>query len=67
MRQRSASRALLLDWCARAKSTGILHMKRFAQSIAGHYTGLLAWYDEPTSTGLLKGTDNKIKTMKRQV
>jgi transposase len=26
----------------------------------------LAWYDYPISTGPLEGTNNKIKTMKRQ-
>ena len=41
-------------------------MKRFAQSIAGHRTGFLAWCDEPIPTGPLEGTNNKIKTMKRQ-
>ncbi len=56
----------LLDWCARAESAGIQHLKRFAQTIAGHRTGLLAWYDEPISTGPLEGINNKIKTMKRQ-
>ena len=29
-------------------------------------TGLLAYYDYPISTGPLEGTNNKIKTMKRQ-
>ena len=29
-------------------------------------TGILAYYDQPISTGPLEGTNNKIKTMKRQ-
>jgi hypothetical protein len=31
-----------------------------------HAIGILAWYDFPISTGPLEGTNNKIKTMKRQ-
>ncbi len=31
-----------------------------------HAVGILAWYDYPISTGPLEGTNNKIKTMKRQ-
>lgn len=28
--------------------------------------GILSWFDSPISTGPLEGTNNKIKTMKRQ-
>ena len=47
-------------------SAGIQHLKLFSKSIAGHRTGFLAWYDESTSTAPLEGTNNKIKSMKRQ-
>ena len=56
----------MLDWCARAEPAGIQHLTRITQTIAGHRTGLLAWYDELISTGPLERTYNKIKTMKRQ-
>lgn len=58
--------AFLADWCARAGSSGIRFLQRFANTLAGHRSGLLAWYDHPISTGPLEGTNNKIKTMKRQ-
>ncbi|MBW2623608.1 MAG: transposase, partial [Deltaproteobacteria bacterium] len=35
-------------------------------TLALHRTGILAYYDYPISTGPLEGTNNKIKTMKRQ-
>ena len=38
----------------------------FAKTLAAHREGILAWYDYPISTGPLEGTNNKIKTMKRQ-
>ncbi len=39
---------------------------RFANTLAAYRSGILAWYDYPISTGPLEGTNNKIKTMKRQ-
>ena len=39
---------------------------RFAATLGVYRTGILAWYDYPISTGPLEGTNNKIKTMKRQ-
>jgi transposase len=58
--------ALLMDWITYAESTGIGMLKRFARTLRFHAWGILAWYDHPISTGPLEGTNNKIKTMKRQ-
>ncbi len=35
-------------------------------TLAAYRFGLLAWYDHPISSGPMEGTNNKIKTMKRQ-
>jgi transposase len=58
--------ALLMDWIVYAESTGIRMLKQFAKTLRFHGFGILAWYDYPISTGPLEGTNNKIKTMKRQ-
>jgi len=34
--------------------------------LSAHRTGILAYFDHRISTGPLEGTNNKIKTMKRQ-
>jgi transposase len=60
------AQALLMDWILYAESTGIGVLRRFAQTLRKHAIGILAWYDYPISTGPLEGTNNKIKTMKRQ-
>jgi transposase len=60
------AQALLLDWIAYAESTGIRMLQKFAKTLRFHAFGILAWYDHPISTGPLEGTNNKIKTMKRQ-
>ena len=56
----------LLDWILRAESTGIRVLHGFARTLRIHAFGILAYYDYAISTGPLEGTNNKIKTMKRQ-
>jgi transposase len=63
---KAAAEAFLTDWVRRAEVAGITIVKKFAHLLATHRSGILAWYDHPISTGPLEGTNNKIKTMKRQ-
>lgn len=53
------------DWVKRAQATGIKMLKKFANTLAGYKSGILAYYDYRISSGPLEGTNNKIKTMKR--
>jgi transposase len=56
----------LLDWLTQAETSGIKILVSLAKTLRKHALGLLAYYDYPISTGPLEGTNNKIKTMKRQ-
>jgi transposase len=58
--------AHLMDWILRAEASGVVMLQKFAKTLRLHAIGILAWYDYPISTGPLEGTNNKIKTMKRQ-
>jgi transposase len=60
------AQALLMQWITDAESSGIRMLKDFAKTLRAHAWGILAYYDYPISTGPLEGTNNKIKTMKRQ-
>lgn len=60
------SARFLADWIARARVSGISMLEKFADTLQTHRDGILAYYDYPISTGPLEGTNNKIKTMKRQ-
>jgi transposase len=60
------AQALLMQWIIEAESTGIRMLQSFAKTLRAHAWGILAYYDYPISTGPLEGTNNKIKTMKRQ-
>lgn len=66
MQDKVHAQRFLLGWLQRAEASGIRLLKNFAHTLCAHRTGLLAWYDAPISTGPLEGTNNKIKTMKRQ-
>ena len=58
---------LFLDgWLKRAESSGIKMLQQMAQTLAAHRSGLLAYYDFMITSGPMEGTNNKIKTMKRQ-
>jgi transposase len=58
--------AFLNDWIRRAEASGIRMLQHIAKTLAAHRSGLLAYYDAMITTGPLEGTNNKIKTMKRQ-
>ena len=58
--------AFLNDWIRRAKASGIHMLQQMAKTLETRRAGLPAYYDFPISTGPLEGTNNKIKTMKRQ-
>ena len=53
-------------WIRRAEASGIKILQQMAKALAAHRSGLLAYYDVMISSGPMEGTNNKIKTMKRQ-
>ena len=60
------AKAFLDDWILRAEYSGIRMLMKFARTLAQHRRRILAYYKYPITTGRLEGTNNKIKTMKRQ-
>jgi len=56
----------LNHWILKARSSKIPMLIKFANTMMAHRSGILSYYDYPISTGPLEGTNNKIKTMKRQ-
>jgi transposase len=53
-------------WIRRAEASGIKILQQMAKTLAAHRSGLLAYHDVMISSGPMEGTNNKIKTMKRQ-
>jgi transposase len=60
------ARRVLKDWLSRARASEIRMLMQFADTLEEHQEGILNYYEHPISTGPLEGTNNKIKTMKRQ-
>ena len=61
-----AAAKFLKHWIERARASDIPILMKFANTLYAHRTGILAYYNYSISTGPLEGTNNKIKTMKRQ-
>jgi transposase len=53
-------------WIRRAEASGIKILKQMGKTLAAHRSGLLTYYDAMITSGPMEGTNNKIKTMKRQ-
>jgi len=53
-------------WIRRAEASAIRILQQMAKTLAAHRSGLLAYYDVMISSSPMEGTNNKIKTMKRQ-
>jgi transposase len=58
--------SFLDGWIRRADSSGIKVLQQMGRTLAAHRSGLLAYYDAMITSGPMEGTNNKIKTMKRQ-
>jgi transposase len=65
-RGKKQAQKVLNEWIRKASSSGIATLKTMAKTLLAYSSGILAYYDFPISTGPLEGTNNKIKTMKRQ-
>jgi transposase len=57
---------VLDEWIRKASSSDVAILKTMAKTLSSYKSGILNYYDFPISTGPLEGTNNKIKTMKRQ-
>lgn len=63
---KKTAREFLVDWIFSAGTSKVSMLHKMARTVALHIDGILAYYDYPISTGPLEGTNNKIKTLKRQ-
>jgi transposase len=57
---------VLESWIETALSSDIQQLVKMGKTMALHRRSILDWYDHPISSGPMEGTNNKIKTMKRQ-
>jgi transposase len=57
---------VLQNWSKTAMTSGVRALMEIGKTIAKYRNGILNWYEHPISSGPLEGTNNKIKTLKRQ-
>jgi transposase len=62
----AAAGKFLNSWIKKAHATGLFILKKFANSLAAHRSGIINWFEHPISTGPLEGLNNKIKVLKRR-
>jgi transposase len=58
--------AILDGWIKTAMNSGLAPLVKMGNTLQTHRYGILNWYDHPISSGPMEGTNNKIKTLKRQ-
>ena len=63
---KDTAEGLWKDWIARAESSSVSMLKRFAKTLRVHGSGILTYCDYRISNDPLEGTNNKIKTIQRQ-
>ena len=65
-KDKKAAEVFMDDWIARARSSGIAMLQKFAETLVEHRRGILNYYKCRITTAALEGTNNKIRTMQRQ-
>ncbi len=58
--------AVIDSWIEVAQTSGIAPLVKMGNTLQKYRFGILNWYDHPISSGPMEGTNNKIKTLKRQ-
>ena len=62
-----SAKKFLGNWCKKAYASGILMLKKMANTLLAHRTGIFNYFQYRISTGPLEGTNNKIKVLKRKM
>ncbi len=65
-RSKSEANANIMSWIVKAEGSGVTMLIQFAKTIRKQFKRIIAYYDCPISTGILEGTNNKIKTLTKQ-
>jgi len=61
------AKIFLGNWCKKAYASGIAILKKMANTLLAHRTGIFNYFLYRISTGPLEGTNNKIKVLKRKM
>ncbi len=65
-KSKAAADSFIMSWILKAEQSGVKMLIDFSKTIRKHFQNILAHYDYPISTGILEGTNNKIKTLTKR-
>lgn len=58
--------AYLAWWCDQVEDSGIFPFIKFVNTVKAHWSGLVDWYDNKISNGILEGINSKVQLAKRR-
>ena len=66
MYDKEQAAAYLAWWCDQVDESNIFPFKKFVKTVKAHWSGILNWYDEKISNGILEGINSKVQLAKRR-
>lgn len=58
--------AYLAWWCDQVEDSGIFPFRKFVKMVKAHWSGIMNWYDNKISNGILESINSKIQLAKRR-
>jgi transposase len=58
--------AFLAWWCDQVEDSGIFPFRKFINTVRTHWSGIVNWYDDKISNGILEGINSKIQLAKKR-
>jgi len=58
--------AYLAWWCDQVDDSGIVPFKKFVNTVKAHWSGIVNWYDNKISNGILESINSKVQLAKRR-
>jgi len=65
-KEKEQAGGFLMYWCDLAESHGSIVFRKLAQTIKGHWSGILNYVESQIANGILEGINNKIQLAKRR-
>jgi transposase len=58
--------AYLAWWCDQVEDSGIFPFRKFLATVRAYWSGIINWYDNKISNGVLEGINSKVQLAKRR-
>jgi transposase len=65
-RDKEQAAAYLAWWCDLVEESGIFPFQKFVRTVKTHWSGIINWYDDKISNGILEGINSKVQLAKKR-